>query len=172
MCKHYVIRDSNLPRKLFTAVHMYIQRKLRLPDGQVRKLARAAGKGEGLKLRLSAVQLAAGTAGAGGIPVSLTAMQDKRVSAASSGKGVNLEFSPTQIASMKREGGFLGALLPLLARIAPALLKPLGIGALTGAAGFGAQGLLRKMTGHGLRLGPPPSTGRGLKKKPAEQSQH
>ena len=120
MCKHYVIRDSNLPRKLFIAVHMYIQRKLRLSDGQVRKLARAAGKGEGLKLRLSAGQLAAG---AGGIPVSLTAMQDKRVSAASSGKGVNLEFSPKQIASMKREGGFLGALLPLLARIAPALLK-------------------------------------------------
>ena len=161
MCKHYVIRDSNLPRKLFIAVHMYIQRKLRLSDGQVRKLARAAGKGEGLKLRLSAVQLAAGV---GGIPVSLTAMQDKRVSAASSGKGVNLEFSPTQIASMKREGGFLGALLPLLARIAPALLKPLGIGALTGAAGFGSQGLLRKITGHGLRLGPPPSSGRGLKK--------
>ena len=136
---------------------MYIQRKLRLSDGQVRNLARAAGKCEGLKLRLSAVQLAAGTAGAGGIPDSLTAMQDKsRVSAANSGKGVNLEFSPAQIASMKREGGFLGALLPLLARIAPALLKPLGIGALTGAAGFGAQGLLRKITGQGLRLGPPP----------------
>ena len=145
---------------------MYIQRKLRLSDGQVRKLARAAGKCEGLtgkceglKLRLSAVQLASG---AGGIPVSLTTMQDKRVSAANSGKGVNLEFSPAQIASMKREGGFLGALLPLLARIAPALLKPLGIGALTGAAGFGAQGLLRKMTGQGLRLGP--SSGRGFKK--------
>ena len=138
---------------------MYIKRKLRLSDGQVQKLARAVGKGEGLTLRLSAVQLASG---AGGIPVSLTAMQDKsRVSAVSAGKGVNLEFSPTQIASMKREGGFLGALLPLLARIAPALLKPLGIGALTGAAGFGAQGLLRKMTGQGLRLGP---SGRGLKK--------
>ena len=135
---------------------MYIQRKLRLSDGQVRNLARAAGKGEGLKLHLSAAQL---TAGAGGIPVSLTATQDKRVSAAGSGKGVNLEFSPTQIASMKREGGFLGALLPLLARIAP---EPLGIGALTGAAGFGAQGLLRKVTGQGLRLGP--SSGRGLKK--------
>ncbi len=155
MCKHYVIRDSNLPRKST----MYIQRKLRLSDGQVRKLARAAGKGEGLKLRLSAAQLAPG---AGGIPVSLTTMQDKSVSAANSGKGVNLVFSPAQIASMKREGGFLGALLPLLARIAPALLKPLGIGALTGAAGFGAQGLLRKMTGQGLRLGP--SSGRGLKK--------
>ena len=139
---------------------MYIQRKLRLSDGQVRNLARAAGKGEGLKLHLSAAQL---TAGAGGIPVSLTATQDKsRVSAVNAGKGVNLEFSPTQIASMKREGGFLGALLPLLARIAPALLKPLGIGALTGAAGFGAQGLLRKVTGQGLRLGP--SSGRGLKK--------
>ena len=138
---------------------MYIQRNLRLSDSQVRKLARAAGKGEGLKLRLSAAQLAART---GGIPVSLTAMQAKRVSAASSGKGVDLEFSPTQIASMKREGGFLGALLPLLARIAPALLKPLGIGALTGAAGFGAQGVLRKMTGQGLRLTPP--SGRGLKK--------
>ena len=154
MCKHCVIRDSNLPRKLI----MYIQRKLRLSDGQVRNLARAAGKGEGFKLHLSAAQL---TAGAGGIPVYLTATQDKRVSAAGSGKGVNLEFSPTQIASMKREGGFLGALLPLLARIAPALLKPLGIGALTGAAGFGAQGLLRKVTGQGLRLGP---SGRGLKK--------
>ena len=142
-CKHHVIRDSNLPRKSI----MYIQRKLRLSDGQVRNLACAAGKGEGMKLRISAVQLAAG---AGGIPVSLTVMQDKRVSAAGSGKGVNLEF-------------FLGALLPLLARIAPALLKPLGIGALTGAAGFGAQGLLRKMTGQGLRLGP--SSGRGLKKK-------
>ena len=162
MCKHYVIRDSNLPRKST----MYIQRKLRLSDGQVRKLARSAGKGEGLKLRLSAVQLASG---AGGIPVSLTTMQDKRVSAASSGTGVNLEFSPAQIASMKREGGFLGALLPLLARIAPALLKPLGIGALTGEAGFGAQGLLRKMTGQGLRLAAqaPPSSGRGLI-KPAE----
>ena len=156
MCKHHVIRDSNLPRKSI----MYVQRKLRLSDGQVRNLARAAGKGEGLKLHLSAAQL---TAGAGGIPVSLTAKQDKsRVSAVSAGKGVNLEFSPTQIASMKREGGFLGALLPLLARIAPALLKPLGIGALTGAAGFGAQGLLRKVTGQGLRLGP--SSGRGLKK--------
>ena len=135
---------------------MYIQRNLRLSDSQVQKLACAAGKGEGLKLRLSAAQLAART---GGIPVSLTAMQAKRVSAASSGKGVDLEFSPTQIASMKREGGFLGALLPLLARIA---LKPLGIGALTGAAGFGAQGVLRKMTGQGLRLAPP--SGRGLKK--------
>ena len=138
---------------------MYIQRKLRLSDNQVRKLARAAGKGEGLKLRLSAAQLAAG---AGGIPVYLTAMQDKRVSAAGSGKGINLEFSPTQIASMKREGGFLVALLPMLARIAPALLKPLGIGALTGEAGFGTQGLLRKMTGQGLRIAPP--SGRGLKK--------
>ena len=142
---------------------MYIQRKLRLSDGQVRKLARAAGKGEGLKLRFSAAQLAPV---AGGIPGSLTNMQDKSVSAANSGKGVNLEFSSAQIASMKREGGFLGALLPLLARIAPALLKPLGIGALTGAAGFGTQGLLRKMTGQGLRLGPPPSSGRGLKKNP------
>ena len=138
---------------------MYIKRKLRLSDGQVQKLARAVGKGEGLTLRLSAVQLASG---AGGIPVSLTAMQDKsRVSAVSAGKGVSLEFSPSHIASMKCEGGFLGALLPLLARIAPALLKPLGIGALTGAAGFGAQGLLRKVTGQGLRLGP---SGRGLKK--------
>ena len=156
MCKHHVIRDSNLPRKLI----MYIQRKLRLSDGQVQNLARAAGKGQGLTLRLSAVQL---TAGAGGIPVSLTAMQDKsRVSAVSAGKGVNLKFSPTQIASMKREGGFLGALIPILARIAPALLKSLGIGALTGAAGVGAQSLLRKITGQGLRLGP--SSGRGLKK--------
>ena len=68
MCKHRVIRDSNLPRKSI----MYIQRKLRLSDGQVRNLARAAGKGEGLKLHLSAAQL---TAGAGGIPVSLTATQ-------------------------------------------------------------------------------------------------
>ena len=64
---------------------------------------------------------------------------------------------------MKREGGLLGALLRLFARITPALLKPLGIGALTGAAGFG---LLRKMTGQGLRLAAqaPPSSGRGLKK--------
>ena len=82
---------------------MYIQRKLRLSDGQERKLARAAGKGEGLKLRLSAAQLAPG---AGGIPVSLTTMRDKSVSAAAnSGKGVNLEFSPAQIASMKCGGG-------------------------------------------------------------------
>ena len=92
-------------------------------------------------------------------------MQDKSVSAANSGKGVNLVFSPAQIASMKCEGGYLGALLPLLA----GMLKPLGIGALTGTAGFGAQGLLTKMTGQGLRLGP--SSGRGLKKT-AEQSQH
>ena len=141
---------------------MYIQRKLRLSDSQVQKLARAIGKGEGLELRLSAVQLASG---AGGIPVYLTATQDKRVSAVSAGKGVSLKFSPTQIASMKYEGGFLGAFLPLLAGIAPALLKSLGIGALTGAAGFGAQRLLRKVTGQGLRLGPPPSSGRGLKKK-------
>ena len=138
MCKHHVIRDSNLPRKLI----MYIQRKLRLSDGQVQNLARAAEKGQGLTLRLSAVQL---TAGAGGIPVSLTAMQDKsRVSAVNAGKGVNLKFSPTQIASMNREGGFLGALAriapALLARIAPALLKSLGIGALTEAT----QRLLRK----------------------------
>ena len=88
---------------------MYIQRKLRLSDGQVRKLARAAGKGEGLKLRLSAAQLAPG---AGGIPVSLTTMQDKSVSAANSGKGVNLVFSPAQIASMKREGVSSGLSYP------------------------------------------------------------
>ena len=157
MCKHHVIRDSNLPRKLI----MYIQRKLRLSDGQVQNLARAVGKGQGLTLRLSAVQL---TAGAGGIPVSLTAMQDKsRVSAVSAGKGVNLKFSPTQIASMKRDGGFLWALAPILVRIAPALLKSLVNGALTGAVGVGAQSLLRKITGQGLRLGP--SSGRGLKKK-------
>ena len=88
----------------------------------------------------------------------LTDAQYKKFQKAkSNNRGITINMGLKQLRHNRKEGGFLGAILPAIAGVArvalPAIGKALGIGALSGAAG----NLVNKVLGNGLYLKKPNS---------------
>ena len=99
----------------------------------------------------------------------LTDAQYKRFEKArNNNRGITINMGLKQLRHNRKEGGFLGAILPAIAGVAraalPAVGKALGVGALSGLAG----NLVNKILGNGLYLKKPNSVckietdGRGL----------
>ena len=133
----------------------YQQVKVKLSDGQKRKLGQAVEVGVSIQLRPQNFS--------GADPLLLTKTQYKQFqSAKAHSHGIRLKMSSAQLKAMKK-----GGILPFLAPLIPALVaagKAAALGATTGAASYGIQKAIRAATkGNGLRLKPYP--GRGLKKK-------
>ena len=126
-------KGNYIPKKMG-----YREYGLTLTESQKRKLGMS--KGTPVTIRLQPNQLS------GNDKLMLTESQIKRIE---KGKGMDLKLSATQ---MKKQGGFVGALLAGLA--APLLGKVLGFGQ--------GKGLVLPGTGKGLVL---PRTGSGIKKK-------
>ena len=101
----------------------------------------------------------------GNVPVYLTKGQLEGLHA-----GKPLKFGKRQLAYMKTHGGFLGALfkligpaVKLIAPVAKTLAPAVATGALSGAASYGANKLLRKATGDDNSV---KRSGRGFYLKP------
>ena len=126
-----------------------IEYKVNLSDGQKKKLAKAYNDKCPHTFRLKYEQLQ------GNFPILLTQRQIKAVQKAKKNKtGIQIKISREQMRSQSQSGGFLGALagllgrtvLPVAARIAPKILAPLGVGALSGLASTGVS----KILGNGM----------------------
>tara|TARA_Y100001956_G_scaffold72102_1_gene77372 strand:- start:362 stop:997 length:636 start_codon:yes stop_codon:yes gene_type:complete len=127
----------------------YIEYKVNFTDGQKKKLAKAFQDKYPQTFRLKYEQLQ------GNFPILLTQRQIKAVQKAKTNKtGIQIKISREQMRSQSQSGGFLGALagllgrtvLPVAARIAPKILAPLGVGALSGLASTGVS----KILGNGM----------------------
>ena len=135
---------------------MYITHKVQLTDGQVASLRAAVNAQQAISLRLSAEQARSSS----GVPLMLTQTQAKHLQKArTSGKGAELSLSKSQIEAMKRQGGLL-PFIPLL------IVGGIVAGKAAAVAGGGAaiKGIVDKVKGGRLYLGPP--RGRGLSAKP------
>ena len=126
-----------------------IEYKVNLSDGQKKTLAKAYEDKCSHTFRLSNDQLT------GRFPLLLTQRQMKNIKKARAENiGVNIKISATQMGHQSQSGGFLGALagllsksvLPTVAKFAPKILGPLGVGALSGLASTGVS----KILGNGM----------------------
>ena len=131
----------------------YTNVKIHISEGQKVKIKNAIDKQSGVSIRLTHDDLS------GEDVLALTQAQiNKMTKAYQNGTGMALKISKTQLAhNMKVEGGFLPALLAMLAStVGPLLLKTilpsLGVGALTGLASTAASKVVDKITGSGLYL--------------------
>ena len=142
---------------------MYTKKNIGLTNCQIKKLASAVDNGTPVSFTKYSVT--------GNVPVYLTKGQLEGLTA-----GKPLKFSKKQLMHMKTQGGFLGALfkligpaMKLIAPVAKTLGPAVATGALSGAASYGANKLLRKAAGDdksrgkGLELKP---YGKGLELKP------
>ena len=136
----------------------YVKVKVNISEGQKQKLQTALQVGGPVSIRLGHEDLH------GEDVLALTNSQVNKMRKAYEGrKGVTIKMSKTQLShNMKVEGGFIGMLASLAARVLPMLAKTvlpaLGVGALTGLASSGVQkvmgsgtGTMRK-SGQGLYL--------------------
>lgn len=126
-----------------------IEYKVNLSDGQKKKLAKAYGDKCPYTFRLNNNQLT------GEFPLLLTERQVNNINKAKANNtGIDIKMSATQMRSQGQSGGFLGALagllgrtvLPVVAKVAPKILAPLGVGALSGLASTGVS----KILGNGM----------------------
>lgn len=131
----------------------YIKKHIQLSERQIARLRDAAENETAISF--------AKYGSKGIVPVYLT---DGQIRAMEHNKPI--KFSKKQMRYMKTQGGFLGALLKLLgpalkviAPVARTLAPAVATGALSGAASYGANKLLRKATGDDKR-------GRGFQLKP------
>ena len=127
----------------------YIEYKVNLSKGQQEKLAKAFKNKYPHTLRLKYEQLR------GSFPILLTQTQLNQINKSiTNKKGLQIKISAEQMRSQGQSGGFLGALagllgrtvLPVAAKIAPKILAPLGVGALSGLASTGVS----KLLGNGM----------------------
>ena len=136
----------------------YQEIKLSISDYQKEKIKEAIQAKSPVSIRLSFEDLQNGSD-----VIAVTERQLGQISKAIQlKKGLVLKMSKTQVNhNMKVEGGFLSALLGAAARmlpaVAPAIMKSLGIGALTGLASTGVE----KMLG-GSHISQTPMLGAGL----------
>ena len=123
--------------------------KINLSDGQKKKLAEAFEGKYPHTFRLSNNQLV------GVFPLMLNQRQINSIEKAKRNKtGVDIKISVPQMRAQSQSGGFLGALaglltktvLPVLSKIVPKILAPLGVGALSGLASTGVS----KLMGNGM----------------------
>jgi len=117
----------------YTNIHVNIS------ENQKQNLKRAMGYGEPLSIRLSYEDLC------GDDVIALTNLQLSRMKKAyRSGKGVTIKMSKAQLRCTKIKEGFLGTLLPAIARLASkalpflakTILPTLATGALSGVGGY------------------------------------
>ena len=136
----------------------YIAYGVKLSDNQRKKLAKAFKEKSPITLRLSHNELT------GSDEMMLTKTQIKKIQKArSTGKGVDLKISKTQIAKIAQKGGTLFSsllnvgtkLLPQAMNIATKILPALATGALSSVGNFATD----KILGAGMRSRPPSSGG-------------
>src|SRR6218665_489275 len=125
-------------------MNRYTNIKVHVSEGQKDKIKRAVEAGMGVNIRLSHEDLS------GEHILALTRAQiNKMTKAYRSGTGITIKMSKSQLHN-KVEGGFLPALLPLLATagkfLLSSVLPSLATGALTGLANTGVS----KLMGSGL----------------------
>lgn len=106
---------------------MYVKTKVYLTDTQIDKIKHAFKNGESVSLQISSEKPP-------NYDLHLTKTQLLKLD-----KGKRITLSKTQL---KKTGGFLPFLIPLLTTLAT--------GALSGAAGWGARKVLDKTTGSGI----------------------
>src|SRR5688572_13922725 len=128
----------------------YTNIKLNISEGQKDKIKRALEAGcDGVSIRLSYDDLS------GEHVLALTKAQiNKMWKAYDNGKGVTIKMSKTQLEHNKKvEGGFIGAILPLLATAGKFLLSKvlpgLATGALAGVGSAAASKVIDKISGSG-----------------------
>lgn len=124
----------------------YVKKKIHLSDGQISKLKSALRKKEELTLQID-------NSKPPNYEMYLTKTQINQIS-----KGKRINISKTQL---DKNGGFLPFLIPIL--------TSLGLGAASGAAGWGTKKILDKISGSGV-FQPWENKGSGLKKTPASLS--
>ena len=129
----------------------YIEYRVSLTDGQKENLAKAYRMKYPHTFRLKYEQLH------GNFPMLLTQTQIKQIEKAKRNRvGLQIKISKEQMRSQGQSGDFLGALagllgrtvLPIVTKIAPKILGPLGVGALSGLASTGVS----KILGNGSSL--------------------
>lgn len=128
----------------------YINVKVNISQGQIDKIKRAIQAVVPVSIRLSHSDLS------GEHVLALTAAQVNRIAKAyQSGTGVTIKMSKTQLVyNAKVEGGFIGALLPMLATagrfLLSSLLPTLATGVLSGVGQAAGSTVLNKIAGNGI----------------------
>ena len=143
--------------------------KVNISEGQKEKIKQAIQSGASVSIRLSHGDLS----GDGEHVLAVTKAQiNKMVKAFNSGKGMTIKMSKTQIEhNAKIEGGFIGALLPLLATAGKFLLSsalPAAVtGLLSGVGSAAGSKVVDKISGSGVMY--LKKNGMGCKLVPAGQ---
>lgn len=128
---------------------MYKTYLVNLSQRQKESLAKAFKNKSELTLRLKHNQLT------GNFPLMLTKRQINNINKSKTKKtGIDINISKSQMRKQSQNGGFIGALagllgktvLPAVAKFAPKILAPLGVGALSGLASTGVS----KILGNGI----------------------
>ena len=120
--------------------------KVNVSQGQVAKIKRAVQAGAPVSIRLSHSDIC------GEHDLALTSAQINRLKKAyQNGVGVTIKMSKTQLAhNAKVEGGFIGALLPMLATAGKFLLSSVLPSIATGALSAAGSAAVNKLTGKGI----------------------
>ena len=129
----------------------YTNIKVNISDGQKDKIKRALEAGcDGVSIRLSHDDLS------GEDVLALTQAQIKKMTKAyENGKGTTIKMSKSQLVHNARvEGGFIGALLPMLMTagkfVLSSLLPSLATGAMAGIGSAAASKVVDKISGSGV----------------------
>lgn len=128
----------------------YTNVKVNISQGQAEKIKRAAQTGSTVSIRLSNSDLV------GEHVLALTDAQLNKISKAyQSGTGVTIKMSKTQLEHNKKvEGGFIGAILPFLAKAGSFLLSnvipSLATGVLSGVGSAAGSKVVDKIAGNGI----------------------
>lgn len=128
----------------------YVNVKVNISQGQVDKIKRAIQAGSPVSIRLSHSDLS------GEHLLALTSAQVNKIAKAyQSGTSVTIKLSKTQLEhNAKVEGGFISALLPLLANagkfLLSSVLPSLATGALAGVGQAVGSTAVNKIVGNGI----------------------
>ena len=128
----------------------FVNVPVNISEGQREKIKKAIQSGAPVSIRLSHEDLS------GEHVLALTQAQiNKMTKAYQSGKGVTIKMSKTQIEhNTKVEGGFIGAILPMLATagkfLMSSVLPGLATGLLTGVGAAAGSKVVDKISGSGV----------------------
>lgn len=115
----------------------YSKYGVNITESQRRKLSRAIRARSDTSLKLSAEDLS------GEFPLLLTSRQITRIQkSAAKGVGLVLKLSASQLDAMRKDGGILPFLIPILVA--------LGTGAASAAGAYGVNKIIEKAEGRGL----------------------
>ena len=129
----------------------YTNVRVNISQGQIDKIKRAVQAGESVSIRLTHSDLS------GEHVLALTSTQVNKIAKAyQNGTGVTITMSKTQLVqNAKVEGGFIGALLPMLATagkfLLSSVLPTLATGVLSGVGQAAGSTVVNKIAGSGNR---------------------